>query len=197
MRKVVLQEFVSLDGLAAGPNGSVDFIPASTQGDAAFGREQVALMDRIDTLLLGRVTYSMFAGFWPNVTEGAEKEFANKFNAVQKVVFSKTLERAPWGKWKEGRIVSGSPVKEVARLKQQSGKDVLISGSITIAQLLIAEGMVDEYRLVLCPMALGNGRPLFRDNDASHAMKLLNATPLDRGAVSLIYGPRESPNRTF
>ena len=191
MRKVVLQEFVSLDGLAAGPKGSVDFIPASTQGDAAFGREQVALMDRIDTLLLGRVTYSMFAGFWPNVTEGAEKEFADKFNGVQKIVFSKTLERAPWGKWNEGRIVSGSPVEEVARLRKQSGKDILISGSITIAQLLIAEGMVDEYRLVLCPMALGNGRPLFRDKAASLTMKLVKATKLDRGAVSLIYGPRD------
>ena len=192
MRKVVVQEFVSLDGMAAGPNGSVDFIPASTQGDATFGREQVALMGKIDTLLLGRVTYTMFAGFWPNVTEGAEKEFADKFNALQKVVFSKTLERAPWGKWNAGRIVSGSPLKEVARLKQQSGKDMLISGSITIAQLLIAEGVVDEYRLVLCPTALGNGRPLFRDNAAPLSMKLLKATPLDRGGVSLIYGPGDA-----
>ena len=191
MRKVVLQEFVSTDGLVAGPNDSVDFIPASTQGDATFGREQIALMDRIDTLLLGRVTYGMFAGFWPNVTEGAEKEFADKFNAVPKVVFSKTLEHAPWGKWKEGRIVSGSAVEEVAKLKKQSGKGMLISGSITIAQALIAEGMVDEYRLVLCPIALGNGRPLFRDKTGSVPMKLLNATTLDRGAVSLIYGPRD------
>jgi dihydrofolate reductase len=190
MRKVVLQEFVSTDGLVAGPNDSVDFIPASTQGDATFGREQIALMDRIDTLLLGRVTYGMFAGFWPNVTEGAEKEFADKFNAVPKVVFSKTLEHAPWGKWKEGRIVSGSAVEEVAKLKKQSGKGMLISGSITIAQALIAEGMVDEYRLVLCPIALGNGRPLFRDKTGSVPMKLLQASTLDRGAVSLIYGPR-------
>jgi dihydrofolate reductase len=190
MRKVVLQEFVSTDGLVAGPNDSVDFIPASTQGDATFGREQIALMDRIDTLLLGRVTYGMFAGFWPNVTEGAEKEFADKFNAVPKVVFSKTLEHAPWGKWKEGRIVSGSAVEEVAKLKKQSGKGMLISGSITIAQALIAEGMVDEYRLVLCPIALGNGRPLFRDRTGSVPMKLLQASTLDRGAVSLIYGPR-------
>ena len=125
MRKVVLQEFVSIDGLATGPNDSVDFIPASTGGDASFGKDQVALMDTIDTLLLGRVTYGMFAGFWPNVTEGAEKEFADKFNAVPKVVFSKTLESAPWGKWGEGRIVKGSAVDEVARLKQQVGKDML------------------------------------------------------------------------
>ncbi len=140
MRKVVLQEFISIDGLVAGPNDSVDFIPASTQGDLSFGREQVALMDTIGTLLLGRVTYGMFAGFWPNVTEDAEKEFADKFNAGPRVVFSKTLNRAPWGKWHEGRIVRGNAVEEVARLKQQSGKDMLVSGSISIAQSLIVEG---------------------------------------------------------
>lgn len=92
------------------------FIPASTQGDPIFGREQVALMDRIDTLLLGRVTYGMFAGFWPNVTEGAEKEFADKFNAVPKIVFSKSLKHAPWGKWNEGKLVRGSVVEEVPRV---------------------------------------------------------------------------------
>ncbi|MEO8450130.1 MAG: dihydrofolate reductase family protein [Gemmatimonadota bacterium] len=190
MRKVVLQEFVSLDGLVSGPNDSVDFIPASTQGDSTFGQEQVALMDTTDTLLLGRVTYSMFAGFWPNVTEGAEKEFADKFNAVPKVVFSKTLERAPWGQWNEGRIVRGSAAEEVARLKQQSGKDMLISGSISLAQALIDEGLVDEYRFVLCPVALGRGRRLFRDNVGPGQMRLMKAKALDRGAVSLIYDPR-------
>jgi dihydrofolate reductase len=192
MRKIVLQEFVSIDGLVAGPNDSVDFIPAATQGDPSFGREQVALMDRIDTLLLGRVTYGMFAGFWPNVTEGAEKEFADKFNAVPKVVFSMTLKRAPWGKWNEGRIVRASAVDEVARLRQQSGKDMLISGSISIAQSLIAARMVDEYRLVVCPVVLGSGRPLFRDNAGSIPMKLLSARTLDRGAVSLIYSARDA-----
>ena len=192
MRKLVLQAFVSIDGFVAGQNDSVDFIPASTQGDLSFGREQVALMDRVDTLLLGRVTYGMFTGFWPNVTEGAEKEFADKFNAVRKVVFSKTLDHAPWGKWHEGSIVRGSAVDEVAKLQQQSGKDMLISGSISIAQALIGGGLVDEYRLVLCPVVLGSGRPLFRDNARSIPMKLLNASTLDRGAVSLIYSPREA-----
>jgi len=190
MRKVVLQEFISLDGLVAGPNDSVDFIPASTQGDPSFGQEQAALMGTTDTLLLGRVTYGMFAGFWPNVTEGAEKEFADKFNAVPKVVFSKTLERAPWGKWNEGRIVRGSAVDEVARLKRQSGRDMLISGSISLAQSLIEQGLVDDFRLVVCPVTLGRGRPLFRDNAGPIQMQLVNAKALDRGAVSLIYSHR-------
>jgi len=106
---------------------------------------------------------------------------------VPKVVFSKTLERAPWGQWNEGRIVRGSAVEEVARLKQQSGKDMLISGSISLAQSLIDASMVDEYRLVICPLVLGSGRPLFRDNIGSIQLKLVSAKALSRGAVSLIY----------
>ena len=186
MRKVVLQEFMSIDGCVAGPHDSVDFIPASTQGDLTFGRQQLALMDTVDALLLGRVTYEMFSGFWPNVPDGAEKEFAEKFNAVPKVVFSKTLKRAPWGKWHEGRIVTGSAVEEVVKLKRQPGKDLLVSGSISVAQSLIDASLVDEYRLVLCPVVLG-GRPLFRTNLKMPPLQLMNATTLDRGGVSLIY----------
>ena len=191
MRKVILQEFVSLDGLAAGPNESVDFIPASTQGDQTFGREQLELMDTVDMLLLGRVTYGMFAGFWPNVTEGPEKEFADKFNAVSKLVFSKTIDRAPWGEWKEGRVARGSAEKEIAKLKEQPGKNMLVSGSISMAQALMAKGLIDEYRLVMCPIVLGSGRALFRDGARSIAMKLSKAKTLDRGAVSLVYAPAD------
>ena len=187
MRKVILQEFVSLDGLAAGPSDSVAFIPTSTQGDQCFGREQLALMDAIDALLLGGVTYRMFAGFWPNVTEGEEKAFADKLNATPKVVFSKTLERGSWGAWDEARIVKGSAVDEVARLKEQPGRDMLIWGSISLAQSLMAPRLIDEYRLVLCPVVLGSGRPLFRDGLASISMSLVNAKRLDRGAISLTY----------
>jgi dihydrofolate reductase len=104
MRNVILQEFVSLDGLAAGPNGSVDFVPASTQGDHSFGERQMGFMDSIDTILLGRVTYQMFAGHWPNVTAECE----------------------------------------VAKLKQSAGKDMVIWGSISLAQSLITAGLIDQ-----------------------------------------------------
>jgi dihydrofolate reductase len=187
MKRVVLQEFVTLDGFAAGPNNNVDFIPASMGGDTSFGEEQVALMEKTDTLLLGRITYAMFAGYWPNVTQGAEQPFADKWNGLSKVIFSKTLDRAPWGKWSEGRIVRGNAVDEVTRLKKESGKDMLISGSISLAQSLIDKGLVDEYRLVVCPVVLGKGRPLFRDNAGPIQMELVNAKAKDRGAVSLVY----------
>ena len=188
MRKVVVQEFVTLNGLAAGPHGSLDFVPASTQGDQAFGRDQLAFIDTIDTILLGRLTYGMLAGYWPHVTAGAEKLFADKLNATAKVVFSQTLDRAPWGTWSEARIVSGALPDEVAKLKRQAGKDIAVWGSLSLVQSLIKAGLVDEYRLVVCPVVLGGGRPLF-DDASSIMMTLINVNPLDRGAVALRYVP--------
>jgi dihydrofolate reductase len=188
MRRVVVQEFVTLNGLAAGPNGSVDFVPASTQGDEAFGREQLSFIDTIGTILLGRVTYRMLAGYWPHVTAGAEKVFADKLNATPKVVFSRTLDRAPWGTWNEARIVSGAPADEVAKLKDQAGKDIAVWGSLSLVRSLIKAGLVDEYRLVVCPVVLGDGRPLFNEAPAI-TMTLVNVNTLDRGALALRYVP--------
>src|SRR5688572_1517860 len=105
MKKVILQEFVSLDGFAADSKGGVDFIPAASKGDQSFGRRQLEFMDTVDTILLGRVTYEMFAGYWPNVRSGDDKEFADRINAMRKIVFSSTLQRAPWGTELEARIV--------------------------------------------------------------------------------------------
>ena len=188
MRKVVVQEFVTLNGLAASPNGTVDFVPASTQGDKAFGRDQLAFIDTIDTILLGRMTYAMLAGYWPHVTAGAEKVFADKLNATPKVVFSRTLDRAPWGTWNEARIVSGAPPDEVAKLKGQAGKDIAIWGSLSLVRSLIKAGLVDEYRLVVCPVVLGGGTPLFNESP-SITMTLITVNTLDRGAVALRYVP--------
>jgi dihydrofolate reductase len=187
MRKVILQEFVTLDGLAAGLNDSVDFVPASTRGDQSFGHEQLKLMEAVDTILLGRVTYRMFADYWPEVTQGEDKQFADKLNALPKLVFSRTLENAPWGNWEEAKVVNNSAAKEVAKLQQQSGKDMVIWGSISLAQSLIKEGLIDEYRLVVCPIVLGGGRPLFLEKGDSFNLKLLEAKTFDLGAVQLRY----------
>ena len=189
MRKVILQEFVSLDGFAADAKGGVDFVPASTKGDQRFGDRQSAFMDSIDTILLGRVTYEMFSQYWPNVTSGDEKPFADKINAIPKVVFSSTLKRAPWGDWEAARLVSGSAAREVAQLRQQSGNDMVIWGSISLAQSLMEEGLIDEYQLVICPVLLGSGRPLFGDRMQGSDMTLRNTESFDRGHVLLTYAP--------
>ena len=187
MRKVILQEFVSLDGLASGPNGNVDFVPKSTQGDRSFGVRQMAFIDAIDTILLGRATYQMFAAHWPKVTSGDDKRFADMLNATPKVVFSTTLERAPWGSWDPARIAK-NPSAEVAQLRQGSGGDMVIWGSISLAQSLIAEQLIDQFQLVVCPVVLGSGTALFRDHTSSLDMRLLNTRSFDRGTVLLTYG---------
>ena len=132
MRRVILQEFITLDG-AAGPNDTVDYVPASTKGDKAFGKEQLKLMQTTDAVLLGRKTYQMFADYWPKITKGKEKQFADKLNSIPKVVFSRTLESAPWGDWEEARIVKETAVKEIPKLKRRSGKNMVIWGSISLA----------------------------------------------------------------
>ena len=132
----------------------------------------------------------MFEGFWPLVTEGEEKPFADKLNATPKVVFSRTLERAPWGSWNEARIVKADPADEVTRLKRDSGKDIVVWGSISVAQTLISAGVIDEYRLVICPLVLAGGRPLFGDNVPPGDLTLTSVKSFDRGAVSLQYKPR-------
>jgi dihydrofolate reductase len=191
MKKVILQEFVSLDGLAAGPNDSVDFVPASSRGDQSFGQQQMAFLDSIDTILLGRVTYNMFAAHWPKVTSGEDKPFADKLNAIPKIVFSKTLDRAPWGKWDDAKIVKDSAAKEVARLKQGSGKSMVIWGSISLAQSLMKDRLVDEYQLIVCPVVLGSGKPLFPKNPFD--MSLLKTKSFDRGTVLLAYTAAKGP----
>jgi dihydrofolate reductase len=190
MRKVILQEFVTLDGLAAGPDGAVDFIPASTRGDKSFGQEQSALLDTVDTMLLGRVTYLMFSSYWPSPTEGEDKVFADKLNRKRKLVFSQTLERAPWGEFEEARIVRNRPADEVPGLKRESGGDMIVWGSLSLARDLIAARLVDEYRLVICPVVLATGKPLFTDRLPSLQMRLLDAKAHDLGAVRLAYAPR-------
>lgn len=191
MRKVILQEFVTLNGLAAGPDGNVDFVPASTHGDQIFGRDQLALLDTIDTILLGRVTYQLFAGFWPLVTEGDDKVFADKLNSTPKVVFSRTLDRAPWGSWNDAKIVKTAAADEVAALKRQPGNSMILWGSLSLAQSLIDEKLIDEYRLIVCPLVLGSGRPLFSDKRSSIDLDLVSAKMLER-AAALTYVPKSA-----
>ena len=187
MKSVILQEFVSVDGLAAGPNDSVDYVPASMQGDQRFGQRHMKFLDSVDTILLGRVTYEMFAAHWPNVTTGDEKPFADKLNAMPKVVVSKTLRSAPWGTWGDAKIVKGDAAKEIAKLRDGSGKGIVLWGSLSLAQSLMKHGLIDEYQLIVCPILLGNGRPLFPTKTPSLGLQLVETQSFDRGAVLLTY----------
>ena len=125
MRKVVVQEFVTLDGFAAGPNGEIDFITDSGGGaDPTLGpfvEDQLAF----DAMLLGAETYRMFAAFWPEQTVETQA-IADALNGTPKIVFSGTLERAPWGGWDEARVVRGSAADEVRKLTAEPGESMVV-----------------------------------------------------------------------
>ena len=128
--------------------------PHPTAVTRASASRQIEFIDSIDAVLLGRVFYQMFAQYWPNAS-GDEKPFADRINALRKIVFSNSLEHAPWGGYEPAEIIRTSAVKEVEQLKQQMGKDMVVWGSISLAQALMKQGLIDEYHLVVCPVVLG------------------------------------------
>jgi dihydrofolate reductase len=192
MRKVVVQQFVTLDGFAAGPNGELDFVTESgASADPTTGpfvEKQLAFIESLDTILLGAVTYRMFAAYWPEQTTETQA-IADALNATPKVVFSSTLESAPWGSWEPARLVSGSATEEVRRLKAEPGKDMVVWGSLALSDSLMRDGLVDEYRLQICPVVLGRGKRLFEEGLAPQDLKLLESDTYDEMvAVRYAYG---------
>ena len=144
-------------------------------------------IDTVDTIVLGRVTYEMFAGYWPTAT-GDDKPFADKINAMAKLVFSRTLGRAPWGSFDDALISANEPAPEIWRLKEEDGKDLVVWGSLSIAQSLADAGVVDEYQLWVLPIVLAGGAPIF-SREKPRALKLREANTTQKGAVLLSYEP--------
>jgi dihydrofolate reductase len=180
MRKLVVQQFVTLDGFAAGTGGELDFVAgaAADPTSGPFVENQLAFIESLDVILLGAVTYRMFAAYWPEQTTETQA-IADALNATPKVVFSSTLESAPWGSWEPARIVSGSAADEVRRLKAEAGNDMVVWGSLTLSDSLMREGLVDEYRLQVCPVVLGRGKRLFEDGLPAQQLTHLETTTYD------------------
>ncbi len=183
MRKVILQNMVTLDGYFEGPNREIDWHNV----DAEFNEFAEANLNAIDTLLFGRVTYELMASYWP--TEAAKTDdqvIAGKMNALQKVVFSRTLKSV---EWENSRLVSTDAAAEVARLKQQNGKDMAIFGSSDLAVSLIPHKLIDEFWIIVNPMVLGNGKPLFQGIGQRLKLKLVKSKAMRSGNVILYYQP--------
>jgi dihydrofolate reductase len=183
MRKVIVSNLMSLDGFMAGPNGELDWFVVDKEFDA-YARE---LFEGVDTLLFGRVTYELMAGFWPTPEADTEDPFiTERMNSLAKVVFSTTLETADW---ENTRLVRENPVEEVSRLKRQAGGDMMIFGSGTLVSALAPPGLIDEYRIVVNPVVLGSGKPLFREIREKIDLQLLKTRTLACGDVILYYQP--------
>jgi dihydrofolate reductase len=182
MGKLVLQMGVSLDGLVARPGkhgaGGWGLPPE----DPALKQRKLEWLHNAGLHLMGRVTYEEMAEFWPT----SDDPYAAPMNDIPKVVFSKTLEQATW---RESRIARGDLTAEIAELKREPGKDVIAWGGAAFAQSLNRLGLVDEYRLVLQPVALGDGLPLFKGLTAPIRLELVEAQTYDTGAALHVYHP--------
>jgi dihydrofolate reductase len=193
MRKVILEEWLSLDGYAVDRDGTLDFFP-STEENRFSDRDQLAFLESVDTILLARKTYELFVGYWPAATPDKEI-IADRLNTLPKLVFSNTLREAPWGdgdRWPPARVVSGDAVAEIRRLKAQDGKHMVLWGSLSLAQDLMAADLIDEYHLQICPTLVGGGRRLFPDADHYARLERVDVRAYDTGVVAVQYRPRRA-----
>ncbi len=187
MRKLLVTVWVTLDGFIAGPNGEMDWV--TRLYDAAMGQYEDAVVSAADTLLLGRVTYESFAGSWPNVPDNpivseGEREYARKLNAMRKVVFSKSLDSLDWN---NSTLVTEIVPEEIEKLKQEPGRDMIIYGSASVVQELTNLGLIDEYQLLVHPVVLGSGKPLFSGIRDAVNLNLVEAKQLPSGVTLLRY----------
>jgi dihydrofolate reductase len=180
MRKLILQMQYSLDGFVGGSNGELDWI--FPDFDADFATWEVEKLWQAGANLMGSVTYRDMASHWPSSTE----PYAAPMNQILKIVFSKRLKEAAWG---ETRIVSGDLATELARLKQEPGRDLLAHGGARFAQSVIRSGLIDEYRLIIHPVVLGSGLRIFADVAAPIRFKLANETIFKTGIIAMELRP--------
>jgi len=189
MRKLILEEWMSLDGFVTDKNNELDFFTNLTPEQNTYSdRDQLKFLETVDTILLGRKTYDLFVDFWPNATINQEV-IADKLNEIDKVVFSNTLTKAPWGKWKDAEIIKGELINAIRELKSRPGKNIVLWGSISLAQSLMKEDLIDEYHIQICPILNGGGRNLFTQQTKVDKLKLIEIRNYNTGTVFLNYEP--------
>jgi dihydrofolate reductase len=171
---------ISLDGFVAPARGAPDH--RSLPEDPALKQIKLDWLRQAGTHAMGRVTYNEMAAYWPTSTD----EYAAPMNDLPKVVFSKTLESADWN---DSRVARGDLAEEISALRREPGGDIVAWGGASFVQAISRQGLVDEYRLVINPVALGNGLPLFKDLSGPIELQLVQATTFANGAALHIYQP--------
>jgi dihydrofolate reductase len=188
MGRIVVTEFVSLDGVIEAPGGGEDYkhqgwtfeIERGEEGD----RFKLDETLEAEAQLLGRVTYEGFAAAWPTMTD--ESGFAEKFNSMPKYVYSSTLKKAEWN---NSTILSGDFAEEIGKLKQQVDGVILVAGSAQLVQGLVEHDLVDEIRLMVFPVLLGSGKRLFAEHPDKKPLRLVGSKTIGAGIAVLTYEP--------
>jgi dihydrofolate reductase len=189
MGRIVVTEYVSLDGVMEAPGGGEDFRHAGWTFEIDRGQEgdEFKLDEALDAeaLLLGRVTYEGFAAAWPSM----EGEFADKFNSMPKYVVSSTLEEPEWN---NSTVLKGDVVEEVSKLRQGLDGDIVVHGSAQLVQTLLEHDLVDELRVMVFPVVLGTGKRLFGATSDKKRLRLVDSKMIGDGIAILIYEPARS-----
>jgi dihydrofolate reductase len=186
MGRIIVTEFVSLDGVIEAPGGGEDY----RHGGWTFEIDRGAEGDKFkldetldaDALLLGRVTYEGFAAAWPS----RKDEFADKLNSMPKYVVSSTLDKPDWN---NSTVLDGDVAEEVAKLKQMEDGEIVVHGSAQLVQALIEHDLVDELRLMVFPVVLGSGKRLFGDTTDKKRLRLTDSKTVGDGVSILVYEP--------
>jgi dihydrofolate reductase len=188
MGKIVVTEFISLDGVVEAPGGGEDYKHAGWTFEIDRGEEgdkfKLDELVEAEAQLLGRVTYEGFAAAWPAMEDGAG--FAKKMNSMPKYVVSSTLREASW---ENTTILSGDLPDEVAKLHREIDGTILVAGSAQLVQGLLEHGLVDELRLMVFPVLLGEGKRLFGDVSEKKPLRLTDSKTLGDGIALLTYEP--------
>lgn len=187
MGKIVVSEFVSLDGVMEDPGGAEGFkyggwtFAFSSPEQEQFKAEELV---KADALLLGRRTYQGFAAAWPNMEEATGK-YGEKMNSMPKYVVTTTLSDATWN----ATLLKGDLAEELPRLKQQIDQDILIFGSNQLVHALIAQNLIDEYRFMVFPVMLGVGKRIYPEGGEKKTLRLVESKPFASGVTVLTYEP--------
>lgn len=186
-RKLVVQQWVTVDNIAAEEDGGLSFVsaePFSEKTSSAFKSNLMGFIDSVDTMILGANTYAMSKDYWPYAED--QGEYGEKLNNLNRFVASSKLDDAPWGDF-PASTVTRDPVATVQELKTQNGKDIWLWGSLQLMHSLLDAGVVDEVRMLVCPASRGKGTRVFEDRQD---LKPVEATLFDNGVTLLRYGIR-------
>ena len=195
MRRIVMINWISVDGLFSGPNGEIDWMVRDPEVDKALhesGADQPPSGSAgSDTMLLGNVTYTLFENSWPQIAKDPNApdelhKLAEEVIGMTKIVFSKTRREVTW---ENSKLLHGNLLDEVEKLKQGEGTDIIVFGSGTIVQQLTNASLINEYLLTVTPVVLGKGKPLFADVHKRN-LHLLETRPFKSGNVLLRYAAR-------
>jgi dihydrofolate reductase len=192
MRKVIVNEFLALDGTAQAPGGADEDTSGGFQHGGwhmQYGHDTSGVTKVIGEaggFLLGRRTYEIFAAYWPNAPEEVQV-IAEPLNTKPKHVASRTL--TGWLEWQNSTVLEGDLPEAVAALKQEDGGDLLVIGSTELVQSLIQHGLVDEFRLMIDPVLVGGGKRIFPDDGALRPLRLVDHQATSTGALIATYAP--------